>query len=330
MHPLRILAIATAIEICLASALFALLGLCGAGNGWLDLVNCAAPAIGLAGATGALAARAALDRGRLRAVCVALGAAAALYAGFMLAPSLTGLWPHPAIDRPSYRVVSANLFRDNVSPLHAATAVTSRGADALLLQETDSVGFTLRSKTVLESRYPYASTCPGSSVQIRVKVPLLAEGCGLNFNRAGFRSWGADFVWVRVPGPNGRPVVLATAHLERPYPPARQALQRRVLAEALQGLPKGDPIILAGDFNTVPWSFGMWAQDRLFAPLRRRTHLQFTYPAQLNLTFQPWSLPVLPIDHLYLSARWARARIVPFRTPGSDHFGLQADLALGS
>jgi endonuclease/exonuclease/phosphatase (EEP) superfamily protein YafD len=327
MHPLRILATATAIEICFAAALLALLGLGGAWDAWLDLVNCLAPLFAAAGAAGAVAAWSILPKGRLRACCVLLGAAATLYAGVMLAPNLAAPRPGVMANGDAYRIVSANLFRGNITPLHAATAVTTRGADALLLQETDSVGSTSRSKVLMDQRYPYASACPGAGVQIRVKVPLLAQGCGLQTTTNG--APGADFVWVRVRGPKGRPLVLATAHLQRPYPPERQAVQREVLARALKQLPNGDPVVLSGDFNTVPWSFAMRAQDRLLAPLRRQTRLTPTYPAQINTTFQPWGLPLLPIDHLYVSGGWTTQRIARIRTPGSDHFGLVADLVLG-
>jgi endonuclease/exonuclease/phosphatase (EEP) superfamily protein YafD len=328
MSPVRILAAATAIETCFASAAVALLAACGAFSGWLDLVNCVAPLLLASGPAGALLAGAALDRGRFRAACIVLGAAAAVYGGLMVIPEAAAVRPRPSPGAPVYRIVSANLFRDNVMPLAAARAVTSPDADALLLQETDSVAFTARSKAVLQSRYPYASTCPGATVEIRLKAPPLAQGCGLQDSRSGYHAWRAAFAWVRAPGPGGRPVVLATVHLERPYPPERQALQRRLLAQALRLAPKGDPVILAGDFNTVPWSFGMWRQDRLLQPLRRWTHLQPTYPAQINTTFTPWPLPVLPIDHLYASAQWTPVRVARIRTPGSDHFGLQADLAL--
>jgi endonuclease/exonuclease/phosphatase family metal-dependent hydrolase len=72
----------------------------------------------------------------------------------------------------------------------------------------------------------------------------------------------------------------------------------------------------------------MRAQDRLLEPLRRQTRLLPTYPAQLNSTFQPWSLPVLPIDHLYVSTAWTTRHIARIRTPGSDHFGLETNLIL--
>jgi vancomycin resistance protein VanJ len=329
MNPIRILIAATAIETCVLSAAAALLAACGAVNGWLDLLNCLTPLLLLTGPAGAVLAHASLDKGRFRTVCVALGAAAAVYAGFMVVPEAVHPWPRPPAGAPFYRIVSANLFRDNVSPLGAARAVTSRDADALFLQETDTVAFTPRSRVLLQSLYPYASTCPGATVEIRLKVPLLAQGCGLQDSGSGYHAWRAAFVWVRAPGPQGRPLVLATVHLERPYPPDRQALQRRILAQALRQAPKGDPLILAGDFNTVPWSFGMRDQDRLLRPLRRWTHLQPTYPAQINTTLQPWPLPVLPIDHLYASAPWTPVRVAAIRIPGSDHFGLQADLALG-
>jgi vancomycin resistance protein VanJ len=328
MRIVRILAIATAIEICFASFALALLGLAGAANAWLDLVNCIAPLLAVGGLAGAAAARAALPQGPFRLTCMGLALAGSCYAGMMMAPEFEGQSPGGTAAGWRYRVVSANVFRDNLSPLHAASTVTALDVDAVLLQEADNLNATPRSRIQLDRLYPYASQCAGDDVQIRVRTPILDEGCGLDVADDLQGALGAAFVWVRVLGPDRRPLVLATVHLERPYPPGLQALARRALARAIERLPRGEPLILAGDFNTVPWSFGMRTQDGLLKPLRRRTRFQPTFPAQINVTSQPWDFPMLPIDHLYASPNWQLGRLSRFRVPGSDHFALMAELIL--
>ena len=83
-------------------------------------------------------------------------------------------------------------------------------------------------------------------------------------------------------------------------------------------------LILAGDFNTTPWSQGMRRQDAMLAPLRRRTIAWFTWPARLLRLTLNWPLPLLPIDHVYGGPGWGQVRLRRVRLPGSDHFATEA------
>src|SRR5436305_1908468 len=69
MRALAVLAAATAIELCILPAVVTAVGLAGAWNGWLDLVNVAAPVTLAVAGIGAVAARAALPAGRTRSAC---------------------------------------------------------------------------------------------------------------------------------------------------------------------------------------------------------------------------------------------------------------------
>lgn len=327
MNPIRILAAATAIELCGCSFFLAVLGLGGAFNGWLDLINVAAPLFLALALAGLWMTRVWLGRGRLRTLCVGLALAAAGFDLFLMAPDL--FHPTAAAAKPGkvYRIVTINVARENNSPFTAAKDIAGRGADAVLIQ--DAEGTIQRAGAVLRRDYAYSTACPETGVQIWLKTPILDQGCGLQLSRnEDQENWGRAFVWLRTLGPDGRPITLACAHIGRPYQPGRQAAERQALDAALAKLPKNE-MILAGDFNTPPWTFAMRRQDRMFTPLRRLTRFWWSWPARINLLHGIWSLPFLPIDHVYVGAQWRSAQpLLRVRVAGSDHFGTEAGLQI--
>ena len=326
MGYVRILAIATSIEICFASALLALLGLGGVFNSWLDVINAFTPLTGLLGAAGAVVAGIVLPRGRFRVVCIGLGLSGAVFATAMVGPDLIEPWLQPkAKAGVAYSIVVANVFSDNVSPFSAARSLIQRGADAVIVEEAD--GNITKARTILASRYAYSTTCAEGGVQIWLRTPILAQGCNLPTPAGSVVSWGQGFTWVSTRGPDGRPITLAGLHLGRPYPPMKQAVERQALRARLQGLAKDDTLV-AGDMNTTPWSFAMQRLEAALAPLTRRTHGLPTYPAFIKVTQTSWNAPLLPIDHIFAGRRWSTVALTRFRVPNSDHFAIDARLKL--
>ena len=325
MTPLRILAAATAIELCAATGLAALVGLGGQSNGALDLVNSAAPLLLALALLGVLTARASLQSGPFRTVCVSLALAAAVFNLVLLAPDAVRAVsaPRPQAGGRLYRIVTANLYHDNYVPEHAVATLLAHHADALMLEETD--GSALGALGPIDQAYPYVMRCPGADLAIWTRTPMLAQGCGLATAPKWEDKWGRSFAWVSTLGPDGRPIILAAVHLGRPSEAGRQAWERAAVAKALAQLP-GGRVVLAGDFNTAPWTFGMFRQDRLLAPLRRVSLFLPTYPALI--AHNRWDWPLLPIDHVYVGPAWGPARVGRFRTNGSDHSGLEAELQL--
>jgi endonuclease/exonuclease/phosphatase (EEP) superfamily protein YafD len=319
MNPVRILAAATAMEVCAAAAVIAVAGLFGWRSGWLDVINSFAPFVLVAALLGAGLAALSLDPGLARAMSLALALVAVLCTLALIAPELARWRPAGGAGGASFRILSANVWRDNPSPDLAVSAIIARNADVVLLQESSgSLQGELRR---LRPLYPYSSDCRGSGVQIFVKSPILAQGCGLDSKTDADR----DLAWIETKASGGRRIVLVTVHFSQPFPPAKQQTEREALARRLHGLPSGD-MILAGDFNTTPWSFAMRRQDASLEPLRRRTIGWFSWPARLNLLRRSWPIPLLPIDHIYVGPNWEAVRLTRLRIPGSDHFGAEATL----
>jgi endonuclease/exonuclease/phosphatase (EEP) superfamily protein YafD len=318
MNPIRILAAVTAVEIGAAAAATAAMGLGGLRNGWLDVVNSFAPLILAAGILAGGLAYWSLD-GATRAATLCLAAISVGYGLALTGPELVKLLVPKSTVGVQYRVLSANVWRDNPTPDLAVGEILRCEADAVFLQEVNG---TLNAElTLLKSKFPYASNCIGSGVQILLKFPIVDQGC----DRGSDGDVQPDMVWVRTLASDGRPVVLFTTHFGWPFPPGPQQAQRLRLAAKVHALPMGD-MILGGDFNTTPWSFAMKRQDELLAPLTRRTIAWFSWPARLDALRSPWSLAVLPIDHVYSGPNWKSARLSRLRIPGSDHFATEVVL----
>jgi endonuclease/exonuclease/phosphatase (EEP) superfamily protein YafD len=313
----RRLAAAAPTAISVAAVALSAAGLAGMRSGWLDVINNFAPMIlAMALVGGGLACRS-LHSGATRAATLALALMAALYGLALIVPEVIRWSPAPPVSGMQFRVLSANVWFGNPSPDLAVSDILARNADAVLLQEANGA---IRSEIPrLQSQYPYASACAGSGVLILVRTPIVASGCGL-----GPRAKTAlDLVWVRTSAPDGQPVTLATTHLSWPLSPGAQKAEREGLAVRLGELPSDD-MILAGDFNTTPWSFAMRRQDKSFRPMTRRTIAWFSWPARLDALRWPWPLPILPIDHIYAGPGWGQPHLTRLRMPGSDHFATEA------
>ena len=324
MAPLRILVTATAIELCWLTAIAAVIGLGGIVNGRWDIINVAAPLLLALAVLGAVSTRATLGPGWFRNLSIGVAAAAAIFNLLLLTPDLLRLaTARPAREGQPYRVVTANLYRDNYIPSHSVARVLARQADAIMLEEIDgTAAFALGP---VYQAYRGSTACPASDVGIWVRTPVLAQGCGLGMPAGAQDTWGRSFAWLQTIGPDGRPIVLAVVHLGRPYQTLRRQMELDALAKTLGRLPSGQ-IVLAGDFNTAPWTFAMLAADKRLSPLKRDSIFIPTYPAALG--HKGFGYPVLPIDHIYTGASWRTVKVAPFAANGSDHLGVQADLRL--
>jgi endonuclease/exonuclease/phosphatase (EEP) superfamily protein YafD len=71
----------------------------------------------------------------------------------------------------------------------------------------------------------------------------------------------------------------------------------------------------------------MARQDQSLAPLRRRTIAWATWPSRLDLFSVVWSLPLVPIDHIYAGTRWRTDQLARVALAGSDHFATELVLS---
>lgn len=213
----------------------------------VDLLTFAWPYIG---AAGALLALAALMTRRIKTIVIALTglAVAALPAADV--PDARGSAAASGI-----RVLTANLFIENREGPAAFIALLRREKpDIVVLQETTAEWEQALSATRL---YPYESSMEArrrDALKVFSTLPIRAE---TELKRA-FTEERAYKQPLRLElDLDGRPLFLYAIHPETPRQPW-QWRDRNAYLSALADAAKGDlekaPVIVAGDWNTPPWS----------------------------------------------------------------------------
>lgn len=238
----------------------------------------------------------------LIAAALLRGAAGAL----MLSVSLLALLPIAGQFRPGpdfsgrMFLYQKNMRFDN-SDLDALYADITDFAPAIVtLEEVSEANLPLLD--MLRPDLPHQLICPAhrvGAVAILSAYPMEATDC----------REGSGYASARVISPDG-PVSVVALHLHWPWPHG-QAAQVDALIPVLEALPR--PVIVAGDFNMVPWAD---------APRRiaGATGTRFIRPMEITfmLRFYP-----LPIDHVLVPENVAAGQ-QRRGLDGSDHHGLVA------
>lgn len=186
------------------------------------------------------------------------------------------------------------------------------GADFVLVSELHDEGQAEFQR--LRAIYPTVIRCVGGhecNTIIFAKREALAEE-----TETGLRASVGEF------DIDGTPLRLIAAHISRPNPPDRQQTELRSLLSLIGSDPRS--VILAGDFNSTPWSFTLRRFDDE-SGLARHTRALPTWPAQ------PWTrlrLPAiaafLPIDHVYSGSDWQLVELRRGPRTSSDHYPVEA------
>ncbi len=329
----------------LALGLLVLLGLLGVLGGLLpelDLINHFRPWLLLAGLL-ALPALAAAGRGWRPPLACLAGLSLVLQAPFVLPTALAGSGGEggggQAISLVTLNLRYANgdaeptaefierlrpdlVFLQEVAPQHLA--VLQRRLPALLPHAVHCVELRYCNLAIL-SRFPLQDAA-ASYLGRRESLPPLPRPI------EGWRK--AEIELVRDHGaasgltarallPGGRHLILFDTHLSWPTPAEAQRRQFRWVADRLADLGAG-PLVLAGDFNSTPWSYGLRGFETAIA-LRRVTQGLFTFPTE-----QVLPLPILAIDQVYLSGEARVEEVERGPDVGSDHFPVLVRFATAS
>lgn len=242
-------------------------------------------------------------------------ALAAFACALQMGPELTAGFDRvrPAPGAEQVRLIQFNAWNRNTDPAGTARWLLAQDADVIVLEE----GFEAAAPVVraLSARYPYRLSCPGAQNHceplIFSKRPLLAGG---QFPGAQLAA-----TWASLAG-GGGPFTVVGLHSTHPYPVPFQQDEHARLEAALKPLAPRR-LILAGDFNSTPWSFTLKALDKVL-PLERRTHGIASWPSgevdRLGHRFT-LPLPVLPIDQVYAGPGWRTVKVSLGPKLGSDH-----------
>ena len=316
--------IATAAEASVAGAGLGLASVAGRWNGWLDVLAQLAPAWLLLSAVGGLACVFGLEASWSKRILVTLAGVGVISSAWLVAPELAkavgGHGERPIAGARPLKVLTFNTWSQNLAPDGTVRAIVGSGADVVALQETDGLG--LAQRKVLQAAYPYWQTCrPACDLLLFSKRPWSDAG----FRQASAPGGTLNIVWGQTTAPDGRVFTLATTHLAWPFPPARQASERLALAAAAQTFDRSN-LVLTGDFNLSPWSAALNRLDQGLAPLTRRTHAIFSWPANIAFFDRPAPFPLIPIDQVYAGPAWRTAAVRRLPRLGSDHYGVLVTL----
>lgn len=220
-----------------------------------------------------------------------------------IASLLTVLWPvlrpQPA---PS---LGLTLYQKNLSfqladPTPLIADIRATDPDVITLQEVSAENTTLLD--TLADRWPHQHLCPHAPVG---GVAVLSRHAPVEHSTPVCAT---SLAAVQISTPAG-PLWVASLHLPWPWP-FTQHLYRDRAAAALHAL--DGPVVLAGDFNMVPWSHTLGMIARAIGGHRAGRALP---------TFRIGPVG-LPIDHCVAPGA-ARATLRPCL--GSDHKGLTVE-----
>ena len=226
-----------------------------------------------------------------------------------------------ASEAPSLRVASANVLDSNPEPQKLLDFVRASDADVLVLVEAQG-GRWRDMLAAIAADYPHRAPegwQNGAPVILFSRHPVVRES--VIVPPGGRRPYlAADLalgehtltvVGVHAPSPSPK----------RPSETRRRNLQLGYLANLVEDA-RG-PMVIAGDFNTTPWS-------PFFRELVTTAGLRNAADGHGYIgTWPSWFWPAqIPIDHVLVKGPVAVANIRRGPSTGSDHYPVVADLRL--
>ncbi|WP_182086225.1 endonuclease/exonuclease/phosphatase family protein [Aureimonas sp. ME7] len=251
-------------------------------------------------------------RRRVRAVLVIAVAAFAVGLTWWRFESVAAPRVDPASGGVDFTLLSFNVLFENRNAPSAVPYLLSSGADALLLMEASPLRGSIPE---LMKTYPYKLGCAG---QGECDTLLLSKHPPVSTFQATLDAVPhRRYVQFKL-DIDGRALNLVGAHMSKPYFDEIPDYELASLTGRIKAL-KG-PVILAGDFNSAPWSPGLMQ-------LAADTGLRFSgfYVSTWPVTAGRFGLP---IDHvLTRGAQVLSLEALP-DTFGSNHRGLLARIRI--
>jgi endonuclease/exonuclease/phosphatase (EEP) superfamily protein YafD len=210
------------------------------------------------------------------------------------------------------RVLTHNILWDNRDLGTVERMLRGARPDVIVLQEIQPWHLPLFAR--LADAYPHQSICPDvehCGIVILSRYPLESR-------KSVNDRFGEVIALDNVVSVGGRKLVLLGAHIVRPFRGRTQRAQFERLFAAVSKLPPN--AIVAGDFNSVPWSANM-ARYSAGAGVCAANGSEATWPI--------WLGPAgIPIDHIFLKPGLRLLSIATVGGSGSDHKALMATIGL--
>ncbi|RAK52263.1 endonuclease [Phenylobacterium deserti] len=253
-----------------------------------------------------------LFRGRLRLFIVGIGLLGVVAGAWLVAPEyLRDTGPKAAAGGSGeLKIVSLNVYVSNPAPEATADWILAQDPDVVILAE-----YRPEVRQRILERGGWNATCIRCDSTVLTRLPIVATS----------RAKGdGPLVTATLRDARGEFTVVGM-HNAWPTDVADQQRQEERIRRTLRRFP-GERTILAGDFNSAPWSFSRQRWDRTFG-LFRRDRAIFSWPAQPYKQLKWTAVPFLPIDHVYAGSGWATVSIKRGPRLTSDHYPLITVLA---
>jgi endonuclease/exonuclease/phosphatase (EEP) superfamily protein YafD len=269
---------------------------------------------GLVAATCALA----LPRDGMRRAIILLSLVAVLSAGQpILSEVLRKTSPRAAGDAPrQIKLIQFNAWHRNRDLDGAARWIAAQRPDVVVVEETSP-----QLLAAMQRHGRWNVSCRKCSVMVFSPHELTR----VRVVREKGRQLPAVSL-VTLPAPGGGRYTVAGVHFTWPTEVGGHQDQVAGLNRLLARQSR-ERTILAGDFNSTPWSASRRAQDRALG-LERRTKALFSWPIQTPQERTPVPMPFLPIDHIYAGSAWRTVSVTRGPKLGSDHYPVVAVFAL--
>jgi endonuclease/exonuclease/phosphatase (EEP) superfamily protein YafD len=286
---------------------------------WLaDLANFIRPHLLLAGVALFVVGFALPRRATKIGGVIALLAAAFPY--MVLAP------PAPATEGTRFTVVSANVLVDNLDPRPFLAIPEVASADVLVLQEVRPLW---QNALIASGRWPFESS---RNLVANTDMKLLSSFPVLDARTVFPESTdtGGRFAVRFELSIDGRVVVLYAVHPQTPSGPRawrERTAYLRDLEAAVRSEPADALVVVAGDWNTPPWS--PFFRDFLSSTGYRTTEPRW-WPLPTRFSIRLWSLTWIgtPIDRVVLSPTLGLDELALGPRFGSNHLPVIARLSI--
>ncbi len=225
--------------------------------------------------------------------------------------------PAPAMEGTRFTVVSANVLVDNLDPQPFLAIPEIAGADILVLQEVRPLW---QNALIASGRWPFESS---RDLAANTDMKLLSRFPVLDARTVSPESadTGGRFAVRFELSIEGRIVVLYAVHPQTPrgqHAWRERAAYFRDLQAAVRSEPADAPVVVAGDWNTPPWS--PFFQDFLSSTGYRTTESRW-WPLPTRFSIRLWALTWIgtPIDRVVLSPALGLEELAMGPKFGSNH-----------
>lgn len=303
----------------LGVAVLAILALFGFAVPELDLLNHAQIFL-LPGTVIGLVVVAVLLRGRVRGFALIIAVVGVAASANVMLPEFVGsMRQRPAAPASgTITMMTHNLFGMNYEMEKVTAAIFAEDPDIIVLQEYFGEQATDLHPALL-AKYPFFVRCRGgkrANLGLYSRIPFQQADDGACPNNA-YGTTRTAHILASFQTEDGKAFSVMTTHMDWPIPVARQREQLTALSEVVDKIE--GPMILAGDFNSTPWSYSL----RDFVARNgfvRETMNLFTFPMSWYY-FRAWrdTTPFLPLDHVMTRGGITVHQIGAGQPTASDH-----------